>query len=81
MMKEFNVNPSAAGERKLYIETYGCQMNVADSEVVAPLRMQTLCCLTRALFVIMPNRKCSHACNISRLYDGAMQAAGRLSVL
>ena len=22
-------------ERKLYIETYGCQMNVADSEVVA----------------------------------------------
>ncbi|MDR0574832.1 MAG: tRNA (N6-isopentenyl adenosine(37)-C2)-methylthiotransferase MiaB [Tannerella sp.] len=23
------------GERKLYIETYGCQMNVADSEVVA----------------------------------------------
>ncbi|MDE6766442.1 MAG: hypothetical protein K2J52_09065, partial [Duncaniella sp.] len=21
--------------RKLYIETYGCQMNVADSEVVA----------------------------------------------
>ena len=23
------------GDRKLYIETYGCQMNVADSEVVA----------------------------------------------
>ena len=22
-------------EKKLYIETYGCQMNVADSEVVA----------------------------------------------
>ena len=22
--------------KKLYIETYGCQMNVADSEVVAP---------------------------------------------
>ncbi len=37
MMKEFNVNPSAAGERKLYIETYGCQMNVADSEVVASI--------------------------------------------
>ena len=36
-MKEFNVNPSAAGERKLYIETYGCQMNVADSEVVASI--------------------------------------------
>ncbi len=29
-----------AGERKLYIETYGCQMNVADSEVVASV-MQT----------------------------------------
>ena len=27
-------------ERKLYIETYGCQMNVADSEVVASI-MQT----------------------------------------
>ena len=23
------------GEKKLFIETYGCQMNVADSEVVA----------------------------------------------
>lgn len=26
-----------AGERKLFIETYGCQMNVADSEVVASI--------------------------------------------
>ena len=25
------------GEKKLYIETYGCQMNVADSEVVASI--------------------------------------------
>ena len=24
-------------ERKLFIETYGCQMNVADSEVVASI--------------------------------------------
>ena len=23
------------GDKKLYIETYGCQMNVADSEVIA----------------------------------------------
>lgn len=29
-----------SNERKLYIETYGCQMNVADSEVVASI-MQT----------------------------------------
>ena len=28
------------GDRRLYIETYGCQMNVADSEVVASV-MQT----------------------------------------
>lgn len=31
----------AAPERRLYIETYGCQMNVADSEVVAAV-MQTV---------------------------------------
>ena len=24
-------------EKKLFIETYGCQMNVADSEVVASI--------------------------------------------
>ena len=28
-------------DKKLYIETYGCQMNVADSEVVASI-MQTV---------------------------------------
>ena len=27
----------AQPERRLYIETYGCQMNVADSEVVASI--------------------------------------------
>ena len=27
-------------ERKLYIETYGCQMNVVDSEVVAAILQQ-----------------------------------------
>ena len=37
-----NIDPMAAeaygkAPRKLYIETYGCQMNVADSEVVASI--------------------------------------------
>lgn len=30
-----NENGEKSGEKKLFIETYGCQMNVADSEVVA----------------------------------------------
>ncbi|MFW5710224.1 MAG: tRNA (N6-isopentenyl adenosine(37)-C2)-methylthiotransferase MiaB, partial [Bacteroidota bacterium] len=31
-------HPANTGERqKLYIETYGCQMNVNDSEIVASL--------------------------------------------
>ena len=37
-MKDFLKTESA--ERKLYIETYGCQMNIADSEVIASV-MQT----------------------------------------
>jgi tRNA-2-methylthio-N6-dimethylallyladenosine synthase len=28
---------SALNDKKLFIETYGCQMNVADSEVVASI--------------------------------------------
>ena len=36
-------------ERKLYIETYGCQMNVADSEVVASvMQMDGYNLLTRS---------------------------------
>ncbi|MCM1067748.1 MAG: tRNA (N6-isopentenyl adenosine(37)-C2)-methylthiotransferase MiaB [Muribaculaceae bacterium] len=34
---EHNSDKSVAPARKLYIETYGCQMNVADSEVVAAI--------------------------------------------
>ena len=30
-------NDGATGEKKLFIETYGCQMNMADSEVVASI--------------------------------------------
>ena len=37
-MKDFQIKEYT--ERKLYMETYGCQMNVADSEVVASI-MQT----------------------------------------
>ncbi|MGM9853349.1 MAG: tRNA (N6-isopentenyl adenosine(37)-C2)-methylthiotransferase MiaB [Muribaculaceae bacterium] len=33
-------------ERRLYIETYGCQMNVADSEVVASIMGMAGYCLT-----------------------------------
>lgn len=36
-MKELNAVTTASEDRKLYIETYGCQMNVADSEVVASI--------------------------------------------
>ena len=35
MVQKSKHSASDGGERKLWIETYGCQMNVADSEVVA----------------------------------------------
>ena len=35
--------------RKLYIETYGCQMNVVDSEVVAAILQQHLYEVTEKL--------------------------------
>lgn len=31
------MNADKHADKKLYIETYGCQMNVADSEVVASI--------------------------------------------
>lgn len=35
MSKQTTIDNSSILDRKLFIETYGCQMNVADSEVVA----------------------------------------------
>ena len=34
-MNKDNIDNAGSGVKKLFIETYGCQMNVADSEVVA----------------------------------------------
>ena len=31
------IDAKKAGERKLYIESYGCQMNFSDSEIVASI--------------------------------------------
>ena len=62
-------------EKKLFIETYGCQMNVADSEVVASIMkmdgyaVKTLMLFssTRVRFAIMPNRKSTDGFSISSL--------------
>ena len=40
------MNPNGAKEKKLFIETYGCQMNVADTEVVASIMEMDGYCLT-----------------------------------
>lgn len=34
MMRKLNLRPATGQGRKLYVETYGCQMNAADSEIV-----------------------------------------------
>ena len=46
---------------KFYIETYGCQMNVADSEVVAAI-MQTTEASTPALYAKKPKRQYNIVC-------------------
>ena len=35
-----NLRPLTGNGRKLYIETYGCQMNVGDSEIVVSIMQQ-----------------------------------------
>ncbi|GHV01027.1 tRNA-2-methylthio-N(6)-dimethylallyladenosine synthase [Bacteroidia bacterium] len=37
MMDYKNLRPATGSGRKLYIETYGCQMNVGDSEIVVAI--------------------------------------------
>ena len=42
-MTNMNINqlrPLTGSGRKLYIETYGCQMNVGDSEIVVSIMQQ-----------------------------------------
>ena len=34
-MVQISMDKIDGGRRRLYVETYGCQMNVADSEVIA----------------------------------------------
>lgn len=66
-------------EKKLFIETYGCQMNVADSEVVASVMQMAGYEMTddiqdadailsiRVLSVTMQSRKYWGVCSISSL--------------
>ena len=37
MTKSVQIEGNSSQDKKLYIETYGCQMNVADSEVIASI--------------------------------------------
>src|SRR5690625_4072670 len=41
------VNMESGGERTVYLETYGCQMNVSDSEIVASVLRENGFGLTR----------------------------------
>jgi len=43
------LRPAAGSGRKLYIETYGCQMNVGDSEIVAAIMQGEGYVLTKAV--------------------------------
>ena len=63
------VTPS---EKKLFIETYGCQMNVADSEVVASImEMQGyhLCDNIEDADAVFVNTCSIHICRCTRLIE------------
>jgi len=63
----------------IYIETYGCQMNVADTELVcgilksngyqitAKLLMQMLFCLIPAVSEKMPNKEFTADLEVSKI--------------
>ena len=69
----------ASENKKLFIETYGCQMNVADSEVVASIMQMAGYSLADSLaeadavfmntcsIVTMPNRRFSIVWSFSKL--------------
>ena len=44
-----NLRPLTGSGRKLYIETYGCQMNVGDSEIVVSIMQEEGYCYTENL--------------------------------
>ena len=76
------------GERKLYIETYGCQMNVADSEVVASIMGMDgygVAASAEDADAVLLNtcsirdnaeQKIFHVCNISGRLSAAVGSAG-----
>ncbi|MEC7645943.1 MAG: hypothetical protein VX689_00480, partial [Bacteroidota bacterium] len=35
--KKLRVPPKSKGNRKMYIESYGCQMNLSDSEIITSI--------------------------------------------
>ncbi|MEL6152768.1 MAG: radical SAM protein, partial [Bacteroidota bacterium] len=47
LVNDMPLAPPATAQRKLYMESYGCQMNLADSEVVTALMQQKGFTLTK----------------------------------
>ena len=68
MLENKNLNKNATTDRQLFIETYGCQMNVADSEVVASI-------MGMAGYAVTDNIECADAIllNTCSIRDNAEQ--------